>query len=61
MLEVGSEAPDFLVNDHNGNRVTLKDLRGKRAIETKGQCGFVYRVYETLQKKKRLQQKLAKQ
>ena len=32
MLKVGSEAPDFLVNDHNGNRVTLKDLRGKKVI-----------------------------
>ncbi len=32
MLEVGSEAPDFLVNDHNGNRVTLKDFRGKKVI-----------------------------
>lgn len=32
MLEVGTEAPDFLVNDHNGNRVTLKDFRGKKVI-----------------------------
>ncbi|MCH7650723.1 MAG: redoxin domain-containing protein, partial [Nitrospinae bacterium] len=32
MLEVGSAAPDFLVNDHNGNRVTLKDFRGKKVI-----------------------------
>jgi len=32
MLEVGSEAPDFLVNDHNGNRVTLKDFRGKKVV-----------------------------
>jgi len=32
MLEVGSEAPDFLVNDHNGNRVTLKELRGKKVV-----------------------------
>lgn len=32
MLKVGSEAPDFLVNDHNGNRVTLKDFRGKKVI-----------------------------
>jgi len=32
MLKVGSEAPDFLVNDHNGNRVTLKELRGKKVI-----------------------------
>lgn len=32
MLEVGTEAPDFLVNDHNGNRVTLADQRGKKVI-----------------------------
>ncbi len=32
MLEVGTEAPDFLVNDHNGNRVTLKGLRGKKVV-----------------------------
>ena len=32
MLEVGSEAPDFLVNDHNGNRVSLKDLRGNKVV-----------------------------
>ncbi|MGP0565963.1 MULTISPECIES: peroxiredoxin [unclassified Nitrospina] len=32
MLQVGTEAPDFLVNDHNGNRVTLKDLRGQKVI-----------------------------
>ncbi len=32
MLKVGTEAPDFLVNDHNGNRVSLKELRGKKVI-----------------------------
>ena len=32
MLSVGSEAPDFLVNDHNGNRVTLKQFRGKKVV-----------------------------
>ncbi len=32
MLSVGTEAPDFLVNDHNGNRITLKELRGKKVI-----------------------------
>ena len=32
MLDAGSEAPDFLVNDHNGNRVTLKDFRGKKVV-----------------------------
>ena len=32
MLAVGSEAPDFLVNDHNGNRTTLEQFRGKKVI-----------------------------
>ncbi len=32
MLEVGSEAPDFLVNDHNGNRMTLSGFRGKKVV-----------------------------
>ncbi|QPJ61899.1 MAG: peroxiredoxin [Candidatus Nitronauta litoralis] len=32
MLSVGTEAPDFLVNDHNGNRINLKELRGKKVI-----------------------------
>ncbi len=32
MLSVGTEAPDFLVNDHNGNRITLKEQRGKKVI-----------------------------
>lgn len=32
MLQVGTEAPDFLVNDHNGNRVTLEGLRGQKVI-----------------------------
>jgi thioredoxin-dependent peroxiredoxin len=30
MLEVGTQAPDFSVNDHNGNRVSLKDFKGKK-------------------------------
>ncbi|MFQ5482222.1 MAG: peroxiredoxin [Nitrospinaceae bacterium] len=32
MLPVGSEAPDFLVQDHHGNRVTLKQFRGKKVV-----------------------------
>ena len=32
MLTVGSPAPDFSVNDHNGNTTTLKGLRGKKVI-----------------------------
>lgn len=32
MLPVGSQAPDFLVNDHNGNRITLKQFRGKKVV-----------------------------
>ena len=32
MLEVGTEAPGFTVNDHNGNPVSLKDLRGKKVV-----------------------------
>ncbi len=29
MLEVGSDAPEFAVNDQNGNVLKLSDLRGK--------------------------------
>ncbi|MGV7221022.1 MAG: peroxiredoxin [Nitrospinales bacterium] len=32
MLTVGSPAPDFTVNDHNGNTTSLKDFRGKKII-----------------------------
>jgi peroxiredoxin Q/BCP len=32
MLTVGSAAPDFTVNDHNGNATSLKDFRGKKVI-----------------------------
>jgi len=32
MLSVGTEAPDFLVMDHQGNRVSLKELRGKKVV-----------------------------
>ena len=32
MLTVGSPAPDFSVNDHNGNATSLKDFRGKKVI-----------------------------
>ncbi len=32
MLATGTQAPDFSVKDHNGNTVTLKDLRGKKVV-----------------------------
>ncbi len=32
MLSVGTEAPDFLVMDHQRNRVSLKELRGKKVV-----------------------------
>ncbi len=32
MLQPGAEAPDFSVNDHNGNAVNLKDFRGKKIV-----------------------------
>ena len=31
-LEVGQPAPDFALNDHNGNLVTLSNLRGKNVV-----------------------------
>ncbi len=32
MLATGTQAPDFSVNDHNGNTVRLKDLKGKKVV-----------------------------
>jgi len=32
MLQPGETAPDFDVVDHNGNRVKLSDLRGKKVV-----------------------------
>jgi len=32
MLQPGTDAPDFSVNDHNGNTINLKDYRGKKVI-----------------------------
>ena len=32
MLQVGDEAPDFDLSDHNGNTVRLSDLRGKKVV-----------------------------
>lgn len=32
MLEVGQKAPEFEAVDHNGNRVRLSDLRGKKLV-----------------------------
>ena len=32
MLQPGTDAPEFSVNDHNGNAVQLKDYRGKKIV-----------------------------
>ena len=32
MLSAGQPAPDFDVLDHNGNRVRLSDLRGRKVV-----------------------------
>lgn len=32
MLEPGQDAPDFDVTDHDGNRVRLRDLRGRKVV-----------------------------
>jgi len=32
MLQVGAEAPDFSVPDHNGTRVSLADFAGKQLV-----------------------------
>ena len=32
MLQPGTDAPEFSVNDHNGNTVQLKDCRGKKIV-----------------------------
>ncbi len=32
MLDVGQQAPDFDVTDHNGNRVRLSELRGRKVV-----------------------------
>ncbi len=32
MLEPGQQAPDFEAVDHQGNRVRLSDLRGKKVV-----------------------------
>jgi peroxiredoxin Q/BCP len=32
MLKPGDKAPDFNATDHLGNRVSLKDLRGKTVV-----------------------------
>jgi peroxiredoxin Q/BCP len=32
MLDPGQTAPDFDVTDHEGRRVRLKDLRGKKVV-----------------------------
>ena len=32
MLQPGDTAPDFDAADHHGNRVRLRDLRGKKVV-----------------------------
>ena len=32
MLQSGADAPKFSVNDHNGNKVSLKDYLGKKIV-----------------------------
>ena len=32
MLQPGTEAPAFSVNDHNGNSINLKDYLGKKIV-----------------------------
>lgn len=32
MLQTGDQAPDFDAVDHEGNRVRLSDLRGKKVV-----------------------------
>ncbi len=32
MLQLGTDAPGFSVNDHNGNTINLKDYRGKKVV-----------------------------
>ena len=32
MLQPGADAPEFSVNDHNGNKVNLKDYLGKKIV-----------------------------
>tara|TARA_B100000686_G_scaffold19921_1_gene18235 strand:- start:3933 stop:4370 length:438 start_codon:yes stop_codon:yes gene_type:complete len=32
MLQPGADAPDFSLNDHNGNKINLKDFLGKKIV-----------------------------
>ena len=32
MLQPGEQAPDFETTDHLGNRVALRDLRGRKVV-----------------------------
>ena len=32
MLQPGADAPEFSVNDHNGNKINLKDYIGKKIV-----------------------------
>ena len=57
MLLTGSKAPDFTLNDKNGNKVSLSDLKGKRVVLyfyskdntsgcTKQACAFAEHYHE---------------
>jgi len=32
MIQVGTKAPDFSVQDHDGNTVSLSDFAGKKVV-----------------------------
>lgn len=47
-LPISAEAPDFTLQDQNGNAVSLESLRGKTVVLewTNPDCPFVRRLYE---------------
>jgi peroxiredoxin len=49
VVAVGSQAPDFTLEDQNGNRVSLSDFSGKVVVLEwiNWDCPFVQRHYET--------------
>lgn len=57
-VEVGSKAPDFTLQDHQGNEVSLSDFDGAvRVLEwTNPDCPFVVRHYEAGTMKKLAEQ-----
>ena len=32
MLEIGTKAPEFILNDKDGNQVKLSDFKGKKVV-----------------------------